>query len=79
MIAVLIAYLAVKDKKQKWDDNNIKTRQQRDRDEVVLPNKISTTVSNKTAATHLQDSDTDSDDTAEDAVATYKITTIIYR
>ena len=36
MIAVLIVYLEANDKKQKWDDNNIKTGQQRDKDEKVL-------------------------------------------
>ena len=35
MIAVLIVYLAEKNKKQKCDDKDIKTRHQQDRDNTV--------------------------------------------
>ena len=36
MIAVLIVFFAVNRGKKESDENNIKTRQQRDRDETVL-------------------------------------------
>ena len=35
MIAVLIVFLAVNEKK-KYDENNTKTRKRQDRDEIVL-------------------------------------------
>ena len=36
MISVLIAYLEANNKKDKWDDNNIKTRKQQDRYKTLL-------------------------------------------
>ena len=36
MIAVLMVYPSENDKRQKWGDNNIKTRQRQDRDDTVL-------------------------------------------
>ena len=36
IIAVLIVFIAANDLKKESDENNIKTRQQRDRDKIVL-------------------------------------------
>ena len=36
MIAVLIVFLAVNEEKKEYDENNIKTRQRRDRYDTVL-------------------------------------------
>ena len=45
----------------------------------MLPNKISTRVSNKSAATQIQDIDTDSKKTAKYAAATDDSAKTIYR